>query len=483
METITTLELWPTKAKNIIIEKGLVVRKLQHQFEKIIFPWNDNYDQQRMLFSTQIQERPLFIIQAVCEDEIISVLNLLRDYVLTIRIVGGRHSTALQNPNIFLDMSRFNKITLKKYLKVGAGVTQGQVNDFLFTHHKGLHFPGCKPNHPNNLAFPGGSAVTVGSVGISTVGGIGTLRRTLGLTIDSIKSFRIVIAGLKSASVITASKSKNSDLYWALLGGGGANFGVITEIKYYPLKINKVILYEILWDWSEAANVLDLWQATAPSRSNAFNEDLSLYNGAGGDINKLGINITGIYVIPDEQSSSEAKRIVIEEVKSLGGKLFIEESMSYDKLYSKFAASRVYHNFSTGRTVLTENIVPSKIVIDRLELSRNINSYSYIGLQLMGGKISERTSNETAYYPREAKFFVDIFNFWNSPVDQEFSQNWNSQTFQELYPILGPYCYLGFPIPNLPHHLNAYYGENTKRLLEVKKKVDPLGLLRFPGSL
>lgn len=33
------------------------------------------------------------------------VLNLLDKYSLSIRIVGGRHSTALQNPDIFLDIS------------------------------------------------------------------------------------------------------------------------------------------------------------------------------------------------------------------------------------------------------------------------------------------------------------------------------------------------------------------------------------------
>lgn len=143
--TVHTLQLWPRKARSIIKEKGLSVRQLRTQFkDHIIFPWDDNYDQQRMLFSTQIQERPLFIVQASSEEDVIVVLELLKSHIMTLRIVGGRHSTALQNPDIFLDMSSFDKISLNKYLHVGAGATQGQVNAYLFENHKGCYFPRAK---------------------------------------------------------------------------------------------------------------------------------------------------------------------------------------------------------------------------------------------------------------------------------------------------------------------------------------------------
>ena len=83
----------------------------------------------------------------------------------------------------------------------------------------------------------------------------------------------------------------------------------------------------------------------------------------------------------------------------------------------------------------------------------------------MGGKISTVSSDATAYYPRDVNFFIDIFSFWNNVADSESNQKWNGKTFKEIYPVLGPYVYLGFPIHNLPNYLNAYYGENRDRLL------------------
>jgi hypothetical protein len=496
-----TLQLWPNKARIIIKEKGISRRALRKMFPQILFPWDDRYDQQRMLFSSQIQERPLFIIKPISEEQIIQALNLLPVYKLSIRIVGGRHSSALQSPDMFLDISAFKKIEVKKvegkkiegkkvegkkYLVVGGGATQGEVNDFLFTNHKGMYFPGCKPNHPNTLAFPGGTAATVGVSGISTVGGIGTLRRTLGLTIDDIKSYRIVVppkSNCGSAKVVVASKHENSDLFWALLGGGGANFGVITEIVYYPLKVNKVILYEINWHWDQAARILDLWQETAPSRPNAFNEDMGVFNGVDGSSAKFGVNLIGIYVIPDGQSSKEAIRTIREEIAPLDGDVHIDEATMYQDVYEKFVARRVYHNFSVGKTILTKETIPGKIFVKRIEAARKNKAYVHIGLQLMGGKISDRSSSATAYYPRKAKIFVDIFAFWDSAVYQQASLHWSARTFFDLYAIAGPYSYLGFPVPNLPNHLNAYYGKNAPRLLEIKKQIDPLNLLIFPGSL
>ena len=480
--TVNTLQLWPRKARNIIRDKELSVRVLRKKFKgNIVFPWDDNYDQQRMLFSSQIQERPLFIIRPESEDEIIQALDILKIYNMTIRIVGGRHSTALQNPDIFLDMSYFNEIRLGKYLHVGAGATQGQVNAYLFENHPDCYFPGTKPNHPNSLAFPGGTAATVGVAGISTAGGIGTLRRTLGLTVDAIKAFKIVLPPTKKEDgrVVIASKSKNSRLFWALLGGGAANFGIVTEIYYHVMKVDRVVMYQIEWDFSEARRVLTQWQKTAPERPNNFTEDLAIFNAVD---DKLGIELTGVYVVPDGQTINNAKRLIHKELKLLGGDLtFVGDD--YNTIYKRFVDERVYHSFSVGKTFLTNNEIPVDLLLERLEQASHNNGLTYIGLQLMGGKISDKSSSETAFFPRSAKFFVDIFNFWDSPVDQEQNMKWNGKTFNELYPIIGPYSYLGFPVPSLVNNLRAYYGDNLERLQKIKKRIDPLGLLKFPGSL
>ena len=246
------------------------------------------------------------------------------------------------------------------------------------------------------------------------------------------------------------------------------------------MKVDKVILYHVEWDFSDAEQVLTQWQETAPNRPNSFNEDLAIFNPID---DTVGIDLVGVYVIPSGQTISQAKRIITNELASLGGRLTLAEASDYSLIYKKFVDQRVYHNFSVGKTFLTEKELPIKVLLDRLEQARHNNGLTYIGLQLMGGKISEKKSSDTAFYPRSSKFFVDIFNFWNSPVDQEQNMKWNGKTFKELYPLIGPYSYLGFPISTLADNLYAYYGDNLERLQKIKNRVDPLGLLKFPGSL
>ena len=72
-----------------------------------------------------------------------------------------------------------------------------------------------------------GWATTVGVIGWSLGGGHGPLAPGYGLGVDNILEATIVLA---NTSVVTVNAKQNSDLYWALRGGGGSNWGIITSI-------------------------------------------------------------------------------------------------------------------------------------------------------------------------------------------------------------------------------------------------------------
>ena len=73
--------------------------------------------------------------------------------------------------------------------------------------------------------IPSGSCPTVGIAGLTLGGGLGSDARQWGLTCDALVSASVV---LPSGDAITATATDNADLYWALRGGGGGNFGVVT---------------------------------------------------------------------------------------------------------------------------------------------------------------------------------------------------------------------------------------------------------------
>lgn len=79
----------------------------------------------------------------------------------------------------------------------------------------------------NGLTFLGGTDKTVGAAGGWVQGGgHGILSNTLGLGVDRVLQFKVVTP---DGLLRTANACQNSDLFWALRGGGGGTFGVVLE--------------------------------------------------------------------------------------------------------------------------------------------------------------------------------------------------------------------------------------------------------------
>lgn len=91
----------------------------------------------------------------------------------------------------------------------------------------------------------GGMCNGVGPVGYSLGGGHGPLIRSYGLGADNIVSVDIVTA---NGDLVHASDSENSDLLWALRGGGGGAFGIVTSIamRLHPAP-SQMVSIECTW--------------------------------------------------------------------------------------------------------------------------------------------------------------------------------------------------------------------------------------------
>ncbi|RYP12613.1 hypothetical protein DL767_011148 [Monosporascus sp. MG133] len=81
----------------------------------------------------------------------------------------------------------------------------------------------------------GGECPTVGAAGGFLHGGgvSSLLSHTRGLAVDNVLEFQVVMA---NGALVTASPYENQDLFWALRGGGGGTFGVVTQatLRVYP---------------------------------------------------------------------------------------------------------------------------------------------------------------------------------------------------------------------------------------------------------
>lgn len=84
-----------------------------------------------------------------------------------------------------------------------------------------------------NAIVVGGSAEAVGIVGWMTGGGHGPLSQTYGMGVDNTLQATVVTP---QGDLITANECLHPDLFWAIRGGGGGTFGIITEVvmKAFP---------------------------------------------------------------------------------------------------------------------------------------------------------------------------------------------------------------------------------------------------------
>ncbi|MDT5081559.1 MAG: hypothetical protein QOJ80_6196 [Mycobacterium sp.] len=105
--------------------------------------------------------------------------------------------------------------------------------------------------------IPTGTCPSVGAAGHALGGGLGAQSRHAGLMSDQLVSATVVLPG---GSAVTASANEHPDLYWALRGGGGGNFGVTTALTFATFPTSDVDVVSLNFPLQSFAQVLVGWQ-------------------------------------------------------------------------------------------------------------------------------------------------------------------------------------------------------------------------------
>ena len=132
----------------------------------------------------------------------------------------GRHTC---KDGLFIRTALMNSITWDLTDSKGFGHADGNVKLGAGIVWSTAH----KSAADNNRFVLSGWASTVGVIGWSIGGGHGPFSPSKGLGVDQILEVDIVLA---DGTLVTANSKQNSDLFWAIRGGGGSTWGVITAI-------------------------------------------------------------------------------------------------------------------------------------------------------------------------------------------------------------------------------------------------------------
>jgi hypothetical protein len=191
---------------------------------QVIVPGDDGYDAARQAWTatTFFDQHPAIVVMPLTVADVATAVGFAREHDLLIAVQGGGHGHPRPaNDALFVNFARMKtvQITPAGAARVEAGAKWSDV---------------IAAAHPHGLAPLNGFAGTVGVSGYTLGGGIGWLARRYGAAAGSLRSAEVVTA---DGRVLQASDRQNTDLFWALRGGGG-NFGIATSFEFdlYPVK-------------------------------------------------------------------------------------------------------------------------------------------------------------------------------------------------------------------------------------------------------
>jgi hypothetical protein len=237
------------------------VTQFRNQFRgKLIEPTDPEYDEARKVYNAMITKKPRLI--ALCTDvaDVMAAVHFGQQHEFKVSIRSGGHNAGglgVCDDGLVIDLSRIKFVHVDpaaRTVRVGGGCTWGD------TDHA---------THAFGLAVPSGIISTTGVGGLTLGGGIGHLTRQYGLTIDNLLAADVVLADGK---FVVASADENSDLFWAIRGGGG-NFGVVTSFLFQAHPVHTVCAGPMLWEMDQAADIMKWYRefiAQAPDEINGF---------------------------------------------------------------------------------------------------------------------------------------------------------------------------------------------------------------------
>ncbi|MGH3412377.1 MAG: FAD-binding oxidoreductase [Marmoricola sp.] len=192
------------------------------------------YDDSRRVWNGDIDRRPLVIARCLDEADVQAAVRFATAQGLEIAVRGGAHSmsgASVVDDGIVIDLSLMNQVRVDPGIRratVAGGALLRDVDAATQAH---------------GLAVPAGLVSHTGVGGLTLGGGMGWLTRLGGLTIDNLLSARVVTADGEARVV---SPTENTDLFWAIRGGGG-NFGVVTQFDFALHEVGPMIHFGMLF--------------------------------------------------------------------------------------------------------------------------------------------------------------------------------------------------------------------------------------------
>ena len=428
---------------------------------KLLRPGDAEYDDARTVFNAMVDKRPAMIAQCESAADVQAAVRHGVGEGLEIAVRGGGHGvagTAVTEGGMVVDLRRMNSVQVDPFARiarVGGGATWG---DFDRACQKYL------------MATTGGRVSTTGVAGLTLGGGSGWLERKFGLACDSLVSVELVTA---DGRLLIADETKNTELFWALHGGGG-NFGVVTSLTFHLQQLPMTPLALLMWPASMGPDVLrayrDLIEAGAP-------EELG-----GGVIYVTGppeefvpAHLQGQLIVGAAAvyAGNEADlREVFAPMFALAPEAQMVAELPYADLQSALDDPPGFRNYWSAEHLSSFPDPAIQAFCDRSTDMITPSPSQQIALP-WGGAVLQGADKWPLPH-RQAAWVVHPFGLWSDPADDARGRQWSRDVCMDLEEWATGFVYLNFIGNEGQNRVIAGFGEeNYRRLSRVKCEYDP----------
>ena len=439
---------------------------------EVVAPGDETYDEARKVYNAMIDRRPGVVVHCLNTSDVVAAVNFARENELDLAVRGGSHSVpgfGTCEGGVVIDLSGMRSVSVNptsRTARAEGGATWGDFND---------------ATHAHGLATTGGIISTTGIGGLTLGGGIGYLTRAFGLSCDNLVSAEVVTADGRS---VVANDDDNTDLFWALRGGGG-NFGVVTSFEYRLHPVEMIYGGPMFFEVDDAATVLRFYRefiADAPEEFGGF---------PGWQIapplpfipeNRHGdtfLAFVACWAGPLDQGEAMLKPL--HDVAPVVAEHVGE--MPYPALNSAFDAlvpPGLQHYWKANFVAELNDAV----VDAHLEHGPKVPVVnSTVHIYPINGACHRVASDATAFAYRDANFANVIAGMWSDPSQNEANIRWVRDYYAATAPLSEEGGYINFMAGDDQDRIKANYRGNYDRLVQVKRTYDPDNLFHLNQNI
>jgi FAD/FMN-containing dehydrogenase len=398
-----------------------------------------------------------------CLLDVIHAVNFARNNDLLVSVRGGGHNVsgnAVCDGGLMIDLSPMKSVWVDpegKTARAEAGVTWGEFD---------------RETQAFELATTGGLVSTTGIAGLTLGGGLGWLMGNHGLACDNLISVDVVTA---NGQLLTASDSRNKDLFWGLRGGGG-NFGIATSFEFRLHPVGPMLGGILIHRLDKAAEILRFYDGFTRTSPDALGTFVAFATSPEGE------RVVAIFVCYNG-AIDEGERVLkpLREfgpplADMVGPKPYVEVQTMMDDAFPAGRQNYWKSNFLKGLDSEAIRVIVNHVV-------KAPSPYSAVGIEQFSGAVNRVGKDDTAFNHRNARYNLLIVGIWSDPAAKADNVKW----VRDLWGAMEPYSsggvyvnYLGQEADEGAERVKSAYGpEKYARLITLKEKYDPTNLFRL----